>query len=627
VNIRRVVLAITVIAGLLMLAGLNPAVAQSQQIDGLIEGPPIQGDNEPTVAERYPVTSYRYPFHGEGIGIGSRSGEMIDQTLNELASLLMLGAGLLAQAASRLVQWAFDPATTDWLMDAVEVSVRALGDSVYGQVVLLIIMLGALWVAWQGIAQRRATTALQGGIWMVAVVALGVAFFSQPRWFIETPHQVTTELTAGLFGAVAGVGASGSGSYHAGQPPTFSGPAAIDAQRQLEDQLWRVMVFEPWRISTFPSAALADAYGEQLLADRSEDNVQAIYDDIRDEDRAAAEFFAGREPLDRLVASGMTLLAALPIAVTMIVLGSALIVLQFAFVILSLLAPVFLLLGIHPGGGRNALLRWLDMWLGTLVKRVALTALISVLVSLFAFAAANLGRQGWYLTVLLTTLVCVAALVYRKTITELLASAAGSVGAGQEGEREHRSRAHPMRTTARTAHSANRAIKFMGGGALALRAAQRTSSDEPKTEEDDRRTAPTRRGRTRRRGPDDAHHIEPAARSGDPQPPDARDAEGARAAGTPDRHAGRTSAADPVTDTAATPDRAEQQEPRTELATGTPVSRRARPSRRSRRQAAASHDRPPPTGMTGDEPPATPTTPATPATAATPRRPRSRGER
>jgi hypothetical protein len=38
-----------VIAGLLMLAGLRPAATQSQQVDGLIEGPPIQGDNDPVL--------------------------------------------------------------------------------------------------------------------------------------------------------------------------------------------------------------------------------------------------------------------------------------------------------------------------------------------------------------------------------------------------------------------------------------------------------------------------------------------------------------------------------------------------------------------------------------------------
>lgn len=489
--------------GLLLAASCDPAVAQSAQIDQLIEGPDLQGGNDPTVAERYPVTHYRYPFYGEGVGIGSRSSEMLDQTLNALASLLILGAGLLAQAASKLLQWAFDPSTTAWLLDAVEDTVTALGSSIYGQMILAVAMLGALWVAWQGLGQRRATSALQGGIWMVAVIALGAAFLSQPRWFIETPHEVTTELSATLFGAVAGVGTgSGSDGYHGESSPSFSGPAATDTQRQLEDQLWRVMVFEPWRISTFPDQQFADLYGEQLLADRSEANVEEIYEEIRAEDEQAAQFFAGREPLDRLVASGMTLLAALPIAITMLVLGAALIVLQFAFVILSLLAPVFLLVGIHPGGGRNALLRWLDMWLGTLVKRVAITALIAVLVALFAFASANLSQQGWYLTVLLTTLVCVAALVYRKTITELLASSAGTVGSGVEGEREHRGRAHPLQTTQRTAASASRTLKFMSAGALMQRAVRRGQAEENQERQQDAGAGPaTRRASSRSRRP------------------------------------------------------------------------------------------------------------------------------
>jgi hypothetical protein len=483
-----VVVAVGLVGGL-----VGPAVAQPAQIDQLIQGPPLQGNDAPTIAERYPVTAYRYPFHGEGIGIGARSSEVLDQAINALASLLILGAGLLAQGASKLVQWAFDPTTTAWLLDAVDATITALGATVYGQALLAVAMLGALWIAWHAVARRQATTAVQGGIWMVAVIAFGVAFLAQPRWFIETPHEVTTELTASLFGAVAGVGTSaGDGGYHGAQPPTFSGPAAVDAQRQLEDQLWRVMVYEPWRIATFPSADLADAHAETLLADRSSDNVQDIYDTIREDDDTAAEFFAGREPLDRLVASGMTLLAALPIAVTMTVLGAALIVLQFAFVILSLLAPLFLLVGIHPGGGRNALLRWLDMWLGTLVKRVAVTGLISVLVALFAFASSNLSQQGWYLTVLLTTLVCVAALVYRKTITALLASAAGSVGAGGEGEREHRQRAHPIASSRPAARMAARsAIKGGVAGAAAVRFLQLPPEDE------DEQNAPASGGRGR----------------------------------------------------------------------------------------------------------------------------------
>jgi len=464
---------VAVVGMVFALAVGNPAYAQESYVDGLIQGPDIQGGDAPTVAERYPVTSYRYPFHGEGIAPGAQAQEVVDLSFNGIATLLILLAGYMAQGASKLVQWALDTTTTAWLLDAVEGVLAAMADAVLGQLVLGIVFLGALWVAWQGIRQRAAS-AMSGVVWMVVVIAVGAVFVSQPRTFIEAPHNMTTELSASLFGAVASAGIGGGGDgYYGDTPPSFSGPAATDAQRRLEDQLWRVMVFEPWRVSTFPTAAMADEYAERLLADPSQDTIEDIYAEIGDADEDAAEQFAGRRPLDRVVASSITFLAALPIVATMVVLGASLIVLQYAFVLLSLLFPLFALVGIHPGGGRNAMLRWLDMWIGTLVKRIAVTAIISALVSLFGFAAANLRTQGWFLTVILTTLVCVAALVYRRTITDLLASAAGFGMSGEEGKREHAARAHPGRSMVRAAVMAKSfGVGAFGGAIVGSRRAE-----------------------------------------------------------------------------------------------------------------------------------------------------------
>jgi len=441
-----------------------PAVAQSAHIDQMLQGPELQGGNEATVAERYPLTHYRFPFHADGIGIGARSSEAVDITVNEVASFVMLVTGWIAQGATKVVQWAFDESTTAWLVDGVEAVVVAISTTVWGGLLLLAIFAGALWVAWTGVVRQRATSAAGGVVWMVAVVGITAAFLAQPRWFVETPNEMVNEVSSAMFGAVAGIGTGDRGGYYGDTAPTFSGPASTDAQRRVEDELWRVMVYLPWRIATFPTPELADEYGERLLADRGEDNVADIYDEIGGADEEAAEYFAGRSPGDRLlVASGAFLASLLP-AITLIVLGASLIVLSIAFVLLSMLAPLFALVGTHPGSGRNAFLGWLDMWLGTLVKRIAVTALISVLMALLAFAASSLSAAGWFQTSLMTALVCVAALLYRKTITDLLASAAGRVGSGEEGKREHQSRQRPGRSTMRAA----RAVKYMGVGGAAV---------------------------------------------------------------------------------------------------------------------------------------------------------------
>lgn len=470
-TLRRTATAI-LLAVLFTLGATGPADAQSSQLNDMVQGPELQESDRPTVAERYDITSYRYPFHGDAVGLGSRADEGVDQMLNAVASFVLSIAAWLARSASAVMQWAFDPAMTAWLLDGVEAVFTALASTVYGQIIGAVVFLGVVWVAWQGIVRRSVTGATGGLVWMVFLIAVGVLFIDNPRWFVETPHEAATTVSAELFGSVASVGAGGSGGYHGDRPPTFSGPASVDAQRRVQDQLWRVMVHEPWLASTFPTRESADEHGEALLADRGEATVADIHDQIAaDGDQQAADFFAGREPGDRLAWSLLTLLAAIPVAVTMIVLGASLIVLSYAFVILSLLGVLFLLIGIHPGGGQRAAWGWFEMWAGVLVKRIAVTALISVLMAMFAFSAENLSQAGWFQTVLTTTLVCVAALIYRKPIVGLLASAFGRFGSGREGEREHAARAHPGRTTARTVAAA----KIGGLAGLAASAGRRAT--------------------------------------------------------------------------------------------------------------------------------------------------------
>jgi hypothetical protein len=494
--IRRCVYAL-LLSVLLTIAAVSPADAQTSQLNDMVQGPELQQGDQPTVAERYDITSYRYPFHGEAVGLGSRANEGVDEMLNAVASFFLAWAAWLARAASAVMQWAFDPAMTSWLLDGVEAVFTALASTIYGQALGAVVFLGVIWTAWQGIVKRQTTSAVGGIVWIVVLIGVGVVFIGNPRWFVETPHETATTVSAEMFGAVASVGSGGTTGYHGDQRPTFSGPASVDAQRRVQDQLWRVMVHEPWRASTFPTRELADEHAEALLADRGEDTVADIYDSIAADDEAQAEFFAGREPGDRLAWSLLTLLAAVPVAVTMIVLGASLIILSYAFVILSLLGVLFLLIGIHPGGGQRAFFGWFEMWAGVLIKRIAVTALISVLMALFAFSAENLSTAGWFQTVLTTTLVCVAALIYRKPIVGLLASAFGRFGSGKEGEREHAARAHPGRTAARTLAAAK-----MGGVAgvaasVAGRALRRERGDDDQEDRGEGGTvSPTRRRAT-----------------------------------------------------------------------------------------------------------------------------------
>jgi len=469
--------------------------APDSLVDSMIQGPGLQGNQAPTVAERYGMTDYRYPFYGQGVSLGAQADEAWDQGMNGVASVVLLMAAALIRGATALLQWAFDTRTTAWLLDAVEGVVEIMATSTLGQFAVIAVMAGVGWAGWRLIVHQRGSQAMGGIVWIVAVLAIGIAFVNNPRGFVETPQGYATEFQGSLFSGIAGVATPSGGDYYGRTAPSFGGPAPVDVQRRIQDQIWRVAIHEPWRYTVFPSLEIADEYGEVLLADRSDENVQQIWEAIGRDDERAAEVFAGRESSDRMFGATMTFLAAIPIAVTISVLAVSLIVLTYAFVILTMLAALFLLIGIHPGSGRDALAGWFDMWFGVLVKQVMITALLAALITALTFAAANVGLQGWFFTVTIYTGLCITLLIFRKPLQNLLASGFGPAGGGDESGREYQQRSRPAAAAAK----AGRTVRNVAAAGFAVRALRgrdgRPDNDRPEgSRPEGSRPTPRRQG-------------------------------------------------------------------------------------------------------------------------------------
>lgn len=475
----------TVTAGVVFVLALNVGGAQAQtpsMVDDMIVGPDLQQGNEPTVAEKYDLTSYRYPFYGEGISPNALAQEATDRVLNEIASLLLMWAAGFIEAAYTMLQWAFDTSTTDWLLDAVEQVVDAMATTVWGQFLGLAALIAAVWIGWQGIARQSGLAALQGVVWVVGVVAVATLFIGNPRGFVDTPRQLALTVQDALFSGIAGIAVDDGSDYYGETTPTFNGSTSDAVQRKVADQLWRVGVYEPWQYATFPDQATAEAHSDRLLSDRSPETIADIWGQIEREDEQAAAVFGGRDATGRLFAAGMTLLASLPIVLTVGVLAGALIVLAFAFMLLTMLGLLFLTVGVHPGSGRVALLRWVDMWIGTLLKQVGVTAIVAVLMMALTFSATTLSVQGWYFTVVLTSGLCVVALLFRKPITNLFASAV-ALGGGDEAGRANAQRSRPVSTARRAYVGARFGMAGLGIAAV-HRVSQGATGPEPQPEQD-----------------------------------------------------------------------------------------------------------------------------------------------
>src|SRR5699024_4494576 len=140
-----------------------------------------------------------------------------------------------------------------------------------------------------------------------------------------------------------------------------------------------------------------------------------------------AEYYPDIYPLFPVVDRGSRLgvatlsLFASVFAGGLILAGSvALIVLKIAFLLLFLLAPIFLLIGIHPGYGRMVLLRWAELILGLLLKQIFIVLLIALLVMCYGMVMST--SLGWGLQMILLALFTLALFIYRKLFAHLFSS-------------------------------------------------------------------------------------------------------------------------------------------------------------------------------------------------------------
>ena len=59
--------------------------------------------------------------------------------------------------------------------------ISALGKAIYFPYLAPVVILGAMWLAWQGLIRKRATRTIEGTLWMVVAATPAIALTGQPR--------------------------------------------------------------------------------------------------------------------------------------------------------------------------------------------------------------------------------------------------------------------------------------------------------------------------------------------------------------------------------------------------------------------------------------------------------------
>lgn len=403
--------------------------------DTLIRGPDLQGANDPTLYERFGGQGYVAEHRvSPAVGGGAEAGTV--------AGAIFATAVWLAQAVMMTVQWAFSLDLFSFLSEAVAPLVAAIRRVVYTPFVTTAVVLAALWMVWHGLVRRRGTLAFEGMAWTVAALALGAAFLAAPGAVLDGPGQLGTRVSRAALSGVSVVDAQTGPRDGTTTTPTFDGNRG-DAQLRLgADRFWRVFVHQPWTVMQFGDARAGRRFGEPLLeattisreesqkVDGDEEALaalvegkQADYTSLQEQILAqprSADWFRGGRSVERIGLASLTLAGIVVGGVILLVVAAAVVLTQIALLLAVLVAPVALLLGIHPGTGRVIALRWAQLLVGLLVKRVVLGVVLAVLLVANGILLDATYPLGWFVTMGLQSLMVAAVVVYRRPLLRLV---------------------------------------------------------------------------------------------------------------------------------------------------------------------------------------------------------------
>lgn len=416
---------------------------------------------------------------------GLQCSDMTSLIGNNVAGIVFDMAKSLDRVTITVYQAAAGNGILTWLQNAADGLITAIGNAIFFPWLGVAVIIGTLWLAYQGLVRKRATRSVQGTLWMVVAAFAAIWLIGQPSTFTGMGASVSNGVTQVLDTAFARLPApSGSNCVpvSSGDQQSVSADYSFTSASGLVDQdaneLWSVLACKPWLIgelgtSTYAASptgtqTVVNKYGRQLLWSQAvaaneqptqamitakQDTYVGIAKQLQSSYPAVYPLFQGNQWTTRLEIAFAALFAALAAGLLILLISLTLIVLKLGWLLLLIVGPLFLIIGIHPGFGRVIALRWFEMLIGILLKQIAIALVLSILLYCYSLIMGTTDSVlPWAFKILMIALVTVAAYIYRKPFTHLFSSVGyGMIGSTERAVSSYEAAEGSFRTVTRTA--------------------------------------------------------------------------------------------------------------------------------------------------------------------------------
>src|SRR5450755_1200904 len=430
-------------------------------IDSLVRPPAQAGPLPKTLYNQYGVAGQYWA------ATNMQCSDMTSLIGNNVAGMVFDVAKSIDRVTITVYQSAAGEGILGWLKNSVDRLITSLGNAIYFPYLAVVVILGAIWLAWQGLIRKRGTRTLEGTIWMVVAAAAAIWLIGRPADFTGMGKTVSDGITQSLDVAFSKLPSPGQGGCVPVQrsdpqaPASFAFTAGNNIVDQNAGELWSVLVCKPWLDGEFGTTSFAvtpggrqtlvNTYARQLLWAQTiavnekpttalirakQATFAGISRNIQLKDPGIYPLFQGKQWTTRLEIAFAALFAAVVAGVLVLLIAVTLILLKLGFLLLLVVGPFFLLIGTHPGFGRVVALRWVEMLVGVLLKQAAVALVLSVLLYCYALIMGTSDAVlPWALKILMIALVTVAAFIYRKPFQHLFSAVGyGMIGSTERAE-------------------------------------------------------------------------------------------------------------------------------------------------------------------------------------------------
>lgn len=389
-----------------------------------------------------------------------------------MGNAMLDATGFVVGVTNWFYQQAYQPTFLDGLNDTVtkmivgDENTKGLKDILYFEFLTLMLVLGSLYLGWGGLVKKASIQAMQEFGFMLVATLVGSMMVFNPSMVLSGVKQVagiidTAMLTTAVSAVTNTAAKEDSFCYVPAEAPGNKwGDSNLDvrrlqALRVTECSLYTMFVYTPWVHGQY-GLSLEDARNlpgtenfstdlggdfavrgdlpmkqfelQTLTVDGNTTGMASIAREriwhetipvaVANSDDVASTWMGLNGGMDRVGISMLAFVVAIFGSVSIVIIAGSMLIMSVGITLLTLVSPFFLLLGVN-GATRGVMMRWVELLVSTIAKRLMLSILLGLTISLYAFVI-HTSSLGYLATSGTLIFLSIALLVYRKQFTGLL---------------------------------------------------------------------------------------------------------------------------------------------------------------------------------------------------------------